>query len=103
MQESVRQYPRSHSGWLTLFLRMSKISVELAVVGPNYKEILAQLQQHPYPFISWAGAEQATTHPLLQQRGMKGKTLIYLCQNRQCDLPKENWEIVWEQLNQLTS
>ena len=76
-------------------------SVEIAVVGPNYKNVISQLQQHPYPFIVWAGATSATSHPLLLNKGESGKTLIYFCRNRQCDLPEKEWEKVWKKLNLL--
>ena len=101
MQGTITQYPRSYSHWITLSLWVSYPSVEIAVVGPDYKNVISQLQQHPYPFIVWAGATSATSHPLLLNRGESGKTLIYFCRNRQCDLPEKEWEKVWKNLNLL--
>lgn len=101
MQESLLAYPRSYCLWWQLALWDAETSVEIAVVGPNYKKIMAQLQQHPYPLIHWAGAPQATAHPLLIHRGVKGKTLIYFCQGQHCEQPEEDWKVVWSKLDLL--
>ena len=101
MQGIITQYPRSYSHWITLSLWVSYPSIEIAVVGPDYKNVISRLQQHPYPFIVWAGATSTNSHPLLLNRGETGKTLIYFCCNRQCDLPDKEWRNVWKKLNLL--
>jgi len=101
MQENLLSYPRSYSYWWQFALWVTEKSVEIAVVGPNYKNVLAQLQQHPYPLVQWAGAAEATEHPLLQQRGVEGKTLIYFCQEQYCERPEEDWKVVWGKLDAL--
>jgi len=75
--------------------------VEIAVVGPHFKKIMARLQKHSYPLILWAGAPKATSHPLLKHRGAEGKTLIYFCQEQYCEQPDEDWKVVWSKLDLL--
>jgi len=101
MRENLITYPRSYSLWWQLALWDSERSVEIAVVGPHFKKIMARLQKHSYPLILWAGAPKATSHPLLKHRGAEGKTLIYFCQEQYCEQPEEDWKVVWSKLDLL--
>ena len=84
-------YPSAFSNWLNLALDISKAK-ELAIVGPNALSELYKLNSHYLPNILISGSIQNSSLPFLSNRFQKEKTLFYLCENRTCQAPTENYE-----------
>ncbi|MEZ4886540.1 MAG: thioredoxin domain-containing protein [Chitinophagales bacterium] len=90
MEESISKYPTSFARWLNVMTYLVFPLQELAVVGENAAVLTAELQQLFVPnkllMMDEKGEGQ---HPLLANRYVEGKTLIYRCQNFVCERPVE--------------
>lgn len=80
-------YPSAFSNWLNLLLNYSEQNKELAICGENAPEYLAQINQKYLPNIILAGTTMNSKLPFLENRFVDHQTLLYLCQNKTCDLP----------------
>jgi uncharacterized protein YyaL (SSP411 family) len=81
-----------YSNWaivLDMFIHQHK---ELVVVGKNALVELQKINSNYLPNILIAGSLCSNNLPLLQNRYVEGKTLFYLCENKSCQYPQENFE-----------
>ena len=85
---SVSTYPSSHAKWLSVSLLLQQPQIEIVVTGKGFKKIMEQLQAFHLPHICWAGAATESTLPLLKERYVTDKTLVYWCEDQRCDLPE---------------
>ena len=87
-----------YSNWAqALILHLFPV-VEVAIVGKDWKEKLQELQKKFFPNVIYSGGDQEGSLPLLEDKLVKGKTLIYVCKNKSCHLPVET---VSEALNEI--
>ncbi|WP_234734180.1 thioredoxin domain-containing protein [Tellurirhabdus bombi] len=76
------------TNWAALYALRVQPTAEIAVVGPDAQALRQELDQRFYPNKVLAGTETESTLPLLEQRTtIDGKTAIYVCYNRTCQLP----------------
>ena len=80
-------YPSGFSNWLDLMLNYTNNYYEVAVVGPDSKTLIGELNRNYLPNILIVGSEGSNDLPLLKNRFMEGETLIYVCVNKTCKLP----------------
>ena len=90
--------PQHLTNWASLYASLLRPGAEVAIVGPQAEAFRQQLGRHFLPHDVLAGALQASELPLLQGRGSAGKTTIYVCRDRACQLPVHS---VAEALGQL--
>ena len=83
-------YPSAFSNWLNLALDFST-SKELAMVGPNALEALTKVNAQYLPQIVLSGSTKSSQLPFLSQRFQEGKTMFYLCENKACQVPTEDF------------
>lgn len=83
----MEQYPSTFSNWLDLMLNFTNNYYEVAVVGEEAKEKINELNQTYLPNKLIVGSTQDNDLPLLKNRYIEGKTLIYVCVNKSCKLP----------------
>jgi uncharacterized protein YyaL (SSP411 family) len=84
------QYPMAYANWGTLILMKTEPFFEVAVVGANANKELKEIQQLFQPNVLWAFTKSESAIPILADRSVKGKTLIYVCKEGVCQLPVEN-------------
>lgn len=84
-----KEYPYAFAKWGQFMLSLENPFMEVAVTGENAPEMLADLQKKYYPAILWAGSIKSSGIPLLKNRFIKGKTLIYVCTGSNCQMPVE--------------
>jgi uncharacterized protein YyaL (SSP411 family) len=84
-------YPSAFSNWLSLALDFSNAK-ELAIVGQNAKSELSKFNAHYLPEILIAGSTKESIIPFLSNRFQEGTTLFYLCENKTCQAPSEDFE-----------
>ncbi len=90
MEESISKYPTSFARWLNAMTFLVFPLQEIAVVGKNAEVLIAELQQLFTPNKLLIMDEKGESmHPLVVNRYMEGKTLIYRCQNFVCERPVE--------------
>ena len=87
----LQQNPDYLTNWAALYVQRTRPALEIAIVGPEALAFRQQLDRDFNPQVVFCGTETAshkTDLPLLQNRGMVGgKTTIYVCQDRACQLP----------------
>jgi uncharacterized protein len=76
-----------YSNWAQLYLEKLIPTYEIAVVGENCLELTHEMQQHYLPNALYLGGKDEGTLELLQDRLQPGETIIYVCQNKVCQLP----------------
>ena len=95
-------YPSAYSNWLDLALTISEQNKELAICGPKAKNHNGFINSLYIPNVIIAGSEKTSSLPFLNDRFVEDKTLFYVCQNKTCQLPTEDFQEVINQLS-LTS
>lgn len=95
---SIAGYPSGHSNWLQLILSLGEQPFEVAIVGENAAEIREKMQKFYLPQVIFCTGTAENELPLLKNRYVRGKTLIYICQNNSCQLPVETVEEALEQI-----
>ena len=98
--EEMKHYGSGYSNWAMLLLELVKPTFEIAIVGKHVNEKFIDLQKHYLPNSIFAMSKQASSMPLLKNRFVEGKTLIYVCKNNACKLPTEDIDEAIEQLNE---
>ncbi len=90
LQQNTLQY---HYAWGNLWLKTLYPRYEVAIVGKNAKKVLKTLQSYPFSNILWIGAETENNEfSLLEGKYQKGETMIYVCQNKVCQMPTKSVE-----------
>jgi uncharacterized protein YyaL (SSP411 family) len=90
IQEDIRKYPSAFSNWATLLLYHTKPFFEIAITGERFLEFRNELARNYIPNKIFCGAGQPSGLPLLQNRNIPERSLIYVCQYGTCQLPVEN-------------
>ena len=83
-------YPSGYSNWFDVLYNFKSNFYEVAVLGNEAveKSNLINLKYLPNKLI--VGSNTKNDLPLLKNRFVEGKTLIYVCVNKTCKLPTEN-------------
>lgn len=84
-------YPTSFGVWTLLLQQMVHGLKEIAIVGNNFAHILIDVNKLYIPNkIILSSADNNPLFPLLQDRMVKDKTLLYVCENYSCQQPVES-------------
>lgn len=81
------KYPMAYANWGTLMLKLNGPFFEVAVCGIDASEFIRQMQDSYQPNILWAFSTSESEMPILKDRLVKDKTLIYVCEKGICKLP----------------
>ena len=87
-----------YTNWGQLWAELLNPPYEVAIMGENYDELRAKLQQEYLPNVLFLGGEKEGTMALLRDKLQEGETLIYVCQNKVCKFPVDNVAAALEQL-----
>ncbi|WP_240938682.1 thioredoxin domain-containing protein [Arenibacter sp. 6A1] len=99
MLPMVKDNAYSYAKWNSLMLKTVYPYYEIAVVGPDAKNLMAQLYKEHLPNVLVVGADKSSESPLFKGRFVEDGTYIYVCQDHTCKLPVETLEEALEQLN----
>jgi hypothetical protein len=83
----ITEYPSTFSNWLDLMLNYTNNFYEVAIVGSDVHEKVKAIHAHYLPNKLVVGSNAESNLPLLKNRFIEGKTLIYVCVNKSCKLP----------------
>ena len=92
-------YPMAYANWGILMLKITSPYFEVAILGEKADTVLKDMQTGFYPNILWACSKQESQIPILQNRMVQGKTLIYVCKEGVCQLPVETARQAFEIMN----
>ncbi|GAB3643278.1 thioredoxin domain-containing protein [Spirosoma arcticum] len=99
VQPLVQQNADYLTNWAAQFALRTRPTAEIAIVGPQAEQFRAEIDAAFYPNKVLCGTTGQSDLPLLQQRGtIDGKTAIYVCYNRACQLPITSVAEVWRLL-----
>ncbi|MCD6024701.1 MAG: thioredoxin [Fibrobacteria bacterium] len=84
-------YAPAYAHWAQVLLREEIATVTIAVVGSGAPEALRETRAVFAPHLLFAGTTGTSALPLLQDKGVEGKTLAYRCEQGTCGLPSEDW------------
>jgi uncharacterized protein YyaL (SSP411 family) len=98
MKEPALKNPAFNSYWLSAAIKQTYPYYEIGIVGEKTFEKRKEIVKNYFPNIALFGSVEKSTLDILKERFADGKTLIYVCENRVCQLPVED---VNEALNQL--
>jgi hypothetical protein len=80
--------PQYLSNWAGLLSCRTKPTAEIAIIGPQADAFRQEIEQMYCPNKVLAGAAHDSDLPLLENReAIGGKTTIYVCYNKTCQLP----------------
>lgn len=85
-----KNYPSGYSNWMQLAMNLVYNHYETAIIGKGADEKLKAIQTHYLPHVLFCSGQKEAGIPLLKDRLVANKTLIYVCQNNACQLPVEN-------------
>ena len=100
------------TNWAAQFALRTRPTAEIAIVGPEAERFRAEIDSEFYPNKVLCGTTDQSNSglsgsgpdrlPLLQHRGtVDGKTAIYVCYNRACQLPVTSVAGMWQLLDKL--
>ncbi len=99
MKAPVFKNPAFNSYWLSSATKQTYSFYEVGIIGSKSMELSRRLSKEYLPNIALFGAETNGSLELLKNRFTEGKTLIYVCENRVCQLPLENVDQAITQLS----
>lgn len=90
VQEEIPKYGSAYSNWAMLMQNFIYPFYEIAIVGKDVDEKRKTFSEHYIPNAIFVGAKSSSKLPLLENKFVEGKTLIFVCENKTCKLPAEN-------------
>ncbi len=101
LQPLLEKYTNDLTYWASVWTDRARPTAEIAIVGSEADAFRQALDARFYPNKITVGTTDTSTLPLLQDRGMvDGKTTIYVCYDRACQLPVTSVDEAWALLEQ---
>ncbi len=97
--DKLYDYGEGFSNWAQLLLHLTYPFYEIAISGKNAENIYREFQQKYLPNTVWVSSKNESKLVLLQNRYVEGKTLIYVCRDKVCQLPVEKVEEALDLIN----
>lgn len=87
-----------YANWGRLALLFIREPDEVAIEGNDWLQFRAILDKHYLPSVIFLGGAEEGRLPLLENKFVPGKTIIYVCRNKTCKLPVTDPELALQQL-----
>lgn len=87
----------TYANWTALAGMMHHKPHEVAIVGKDALPLAGQMQRYYLPNVIYLGGGTENL-PLLKNKKVADKTMIYVCRNKQCKMPVEQLEAALEQI-----
>lgn len=88
--DKIQEYPQSYSNWLDLLMNFTYPFYEIAITGNEFKSIGTFFRKQFLPNTVLAGSDSQSKLPILKDRLVENKDLIYICEEGSCKLPLES-------------
>jgi uncharacterized protein len=96
--KSIKESGPWYSNWALLYGNLCFNAIEVAIVGENFKPAKNSIQKHFLPTAIFLGGNEENL-PLLENKKVDDRTMIYVCRSKVCKLPVENPEDALLQIN----
>jgi len=90
VKPEMEEYGSGYSNWLDFMLNYTNPFYEVAIVGIDAVDKISEIHKNYLPNIIIAGSKKENNMPLLENRFIEDKTLIYVCVNNSCKLPVDS-------------
>lgn len=92
LSELIIKYPTSFGNWACLLIDIFAGINEIAICGNGFENLRDELITHfiPNKVLQCTNNPQEDEYPLLAQKSVSTKPLIYLCRNYTCQSPVDN-------------
>ena len=97
----MKSYPAGYSNWAMLMLNHVIPFCEIAIIGEDAITLQAELNKEYLANKLYVGSLEDSQLPLLKNKYVKEKTMIYVCVNRTCKLPVSKVSDAIEQINSI--
>jgi uncharacterized protein YyaL (SSP411 family) len=87
VKNDISKWGSSYSNWSMLMLKLVSPFYEVAIVGEDASKKRDDFQEYFIPNKIFIGSEGESRLPLLENKFVVGNTLIYVCENKTCQLP----------------
>jgi len=98
VEKDMANYIFNYSNWGMLLLNQANSFFEIAIVGKETPEKIHELNKNYLPNKLIVGSIHKSNLPLLQEKYVNEKTMLYVCYNKACQKPVE---IVEEAIKQM--
>jgi len=98
VQTGIARYPQGYSNWGVLLLHYTHPFYEVAIAGEQAHQKTLEMGSFYYPNSLLIGTKEPVDIGLFQNRFVDGKTLIYVCRDKACQLPTESVSEAVEQM-----
>ncbi|MDX2174324.1 MAG: thioredoxin domain-containing protein [Bacteroidota bacterium] len=88
--DGLSNYGAGYSNWGCLALHLNYPFKEVVIVGNNVNTKLKELYKHGILNAIFSLSQSESNFPLVKNRYVANKTLIYVCENNTCQLPTES-------------
>lgn len=95
--EQIKKYPAYHANWGIAANKIIFPLYEIAITGKDAQTILQQFNKHFLPQVIFMGGNSSSL-PLMKEKQNDNETLIYVCQNKVCQLPVANVDAALRQI-----
>ncbi|MFT5883597.1 MAG: hypothetical protein ACI9IP_000036 [Arcticibacterium sp.] len=85
-EEAIKNGPY-YANWNSLYAYLVQEPYEVAIVGQEAESLRKQFDKHYLPNVFLSGGVKEGDLKLLENKRVKNKTLIYVCQNKVCQYP----------------
>jgi len=89
LSDEISHYGSGYSNWAILQLELQLPFKEIAIAGDDSRNYFLELNKQYLPNMVFAVSNSSSELPLLKNRLVGEKTLIYVCENNACNLPIE--------------
>jgi hypothetical protein len=91
-------YPSAFSNWFSVLLLFSAFQKEVALCGESIENQQQQINQAYLPHVLLAGTKNESSLPFLKNRFKAKQQLFYVCQEKACLAPEQDFEKVMNDL-----
>ncbi len=90
VKPEMASYASGYANYANLMLKEIAPYYEVAILGKDAHAKVMQLNQKYVPNKLFLGSFESSEMALLQEKYVKGRTIIYVCENKTCQMPTSN-------------
>lgn len=85
--DDIKENLNYYSNWAQALVFQVHSPYEVAITGQDWNKKLVELQKNYMPNVIYSGGENESNLPLLKDKLIVGKTMIYVCRDKTCKIP----------------
>ena len=90
IKPDMKKYANGYANYANLILKEIAPFYEIALVGKDAHKKMLELNKNYIPNKLFIGSYEKSNLELLEDKYIQGSTMIYVCENRVCQLPTVN-------------